>query len=365
MSLDSFARLFLLEQRLRQARQIYFLAAIGAAALLMCAQAGASAPEFLRRGAPANGGAAQSGAAATASPQPGRTVVDEAGLRVTIPAKVERIVTLAPNLTETIYDLGLGDKLVGDTNYCDTPPAAINKPHVGPPVNPSVEAIVALHPDLVLATTSINFVDTVTTLSRLGIAVYSTDPHTVREMLDSIAHIADVTGVPEKGAALEAQLQARLDALHTRLENRPLVHVLFVVWEDPLISIGQNTFIADALRWAGAESAIVTSQNWPQLSMEEVVRVQPDYIVLTSDHAGTNDDSIANLQSRPAWKELRAVKLGHVVVTGEEFTRPSPGLVDEIEKLARQLHPEVFSADAGRRALGSAIFAEECNACAR
>lgn len=370
ISLDSFARLFLLEQSLRRVRQINFLAAMGAAAMLMGAQARAISPETMWLGAQQNGVAAQSGAAATASPQPGRTVVDETGLRVAIPAKVERIVTLAPNLTETIYELGLGDKLVGDTNYCDTPPAAKDKPHVGPPVNPSVEAIVALHPDLVLATTSINFLNTVTTLSRLGIAVYSTDPHTVREMLDSVAHIADVAGAPERGAAIEAQLQARLDALHARLENRPMVHVLFVVWEDPLISIGQNTFIADALRWAGAESAIVTSQNWPQLSMEEVVRVQPDYIVLTGDHAETNDDPIANLQSRPTWKELRAVELGHVVVTGEEFTRPSPGLVDEIEKLARQLHPEAFSTVAEHGALRSpaqahAIFAEECNACAR
>ncbi|MGH9757008.1 MAG: helical backbone metal receptor, partial [Candidatus Acidiferrales bacterium] len=254
-SLDTFARLFLLEldlqRRLRRGRQFYFLAAMGAVTLLMGAQARAIPPEATWPGVAQIGGATQSGAAATASPQPGRTVVDEAGLRVTIPAKIERIVTLAPNLTETIYDLGLEDKLVGDTTYCDTPAAAKNKPHVGPPMNPSVEAIVALRPDLVLATTSINFVDTVTTLSRLGIAVYSTDPHTVREMLDSIAHIADAAGAPEKGAALEARLQARLDVLHARLENRPLVHVLFVVWEDPLISIGQNTFIADALRWAG------------------------------------------------------------------------------------------------------------------
>ncbi|MGH9699699.1 MAG: ABC transporter substrate-binding protein [Candidatus Acidiferrales bacterium] len=361
-----------MQRSLRRGRQINFLVAVGAAAMLMGAQAWAISPETTGLGATQIGGATQSGAAATVSPQPGRTVVDEAGLRVTIPAKIERIVTLAPNLTETIYDLGLEDKLVGDTTYCDTPVAAKNKPHVGPPMNPSVEAIVALRPDLVLATTSINFVDTVTTLSRLGIAVYSTDPHTVREMLDSVTHIADVAGAPEKGAALEARLQARLDALHARLETRPLVHVLFVVWEDPLISIGQNTFIADALRWAGAESAIVTRQNWPQLGMEEVVRVQPDYIVLTSDHAGTNDDSIANLQSRPTWKELRAVELGHVVVTGEEFTRPSPGLVGEIEKLARQLHPEAFdNAGAAERgalrlpAQANAIFAEECKACAR
>ena len=358
-----------MERSLRRGRQIYFLAAVAAVTLLMSAQARASAPEAERFGAQQNGGAAKSGAAAAIPAQAGRTVVDEAGRRVTIPAKVQRIVTLAPNLTETIYDLGLADKLVGDTTYCDTPAAAKNKPHVGAPMDPSIESIVALHPDLVLATTSINRIETVTTLDRLGIAVYTTDPHTVRATLDSIAHIADVAGAPAKGAALVAGLQARLDALHARLEGQPMVHVLFVVWEDPLISIGQNTFIADALRWAGAESAIVARQNWPQLGMEEVVRVQPDYIVLTSNHAETNDNSIPDLQSRATWKELRAVELGHVVMTSEEFTRPSPQLVDEIEKLARKLHPEIFGAAAQHPALrapetANGTFAEECSACA-
>ncbi len=103
-------------------------------------------------------------------------------------------------------------------------------------------------------------------------------------MLDSIAHMADVAGVPDRGTALVAHLQNRLDALHAKLADVPMVHVLFVVWEDPLITIGQNTFIADALRWAGAESIVLSDSNWPQLSLEEVVRLQPDYIVFTSGH---------------------------------------------------------------------------------
>ena len=90
-----------------------------------------------------------------------------------IPAEVKRIVTLAPNLTETVYALGLEDRLAGDTNFCDTPAAAKSKPHVGDPQNPSLEAIVALHPDLVLATTSINRLETADALKRLGIAVYT------------------------------------------------------------------------------------------------------------------------------------------------------------------------------------------------
>jgi iron complex transport system substrate-binding protein len=284
-----------------------------------------------------------------------RTVTDEVGRRVTIPPDVRRIVTLAPNLTETIYALGLEDRLAGDTNYCDTPPAAKSKPHVGNPQDPSLEAIVALHPDLVLATTSINRLETADALAHLGIPVYTTDSPTVRGMLNSVTHVADAIGAESQGATLVANLQSRLDALQARLAERPLVHVLFVVWEDPLITIGQNTFIADALRFAGAESVVISKQNWPHMSMEEIIRLQPDYIVLTPNHNGPNGESsgaeaeLSDLRARPVWKDLLAVELGHVVVAGDDALRPSPGLVDAIEQLAHGLHPEVFSTQSDRQ----------------
>lgn len=281
---------------------------------------------------------------ATAPSEATRVVTDEVGRRVEVPREVRRIVTLAPNLTETIYALGLEARLAGDTDYCDTPPEAKLKPHVGSPLNPSLEAIVALHPDLVLATTSINRRETVEALARLGIPAYTTDPHTVRGMLESIEHIADVAGASEQGETVVARLQQRLDALHAKLEERPLVHVLFVVWEEPLISIGQNTFIADALRWAGAESVILSDKSWPQIGMEEVVRLQPDYIVLASNHSESGAKrELEDLRARPAWRQISAVRLGHVAVVSEEVTRPSPGLVDTIEDLTRQLHPEAFT----------------------
>jgi iron complex transport system substrate-binding protein len=281
---------------------------------------------------------------ASAKAEPARVVTDETGRRVAIPAEVKRVVTLAPNLTETIYALGLEERLAGDTDYCDTPPAAKLKPHVGGAQNPSLEAIVALHPDLVLATTSINRIETVDGLAKVGIAVYTTDPQTVRGMLESTARIAGLMGAEAQGAALVTKLQARLDALAARLADVPPVHALFVVWEDPLITIGQNTFIADALRWAGAESVILSQQKWPRVSFEEVVRLQPDYIVFASNHAGFGAEELGALRSREAWKQLRAVELGHIAVISDEINRPSPGLVDAIEQLAREVHPEVFRA---------------------
>jgi iron complex transport system substrate-binding protein len=302
-----------------------------------------------------------------------RIVTDEVGRRVEISTDVKRIVTLAPNLTETVYALGLEDLLVADTKYCDTPPAAKLKAHVGDPQNPSLESIVALQPDLVLATTSINRVETADALKQLGFAVYTTDPQTVRGMLDSVIHMAQAMGAEKQGTQLVARMQQRLDAVQSRLHDRPMVHVLFVVWDQPLMTIGQNTFIADALRWAGAESVVLSEQKWPRLSLEEVVRLQPDYLVFTSDH-GPVATTLRDLRARPGWRDLDAVETGHVVNMSEEAVRPSPGLVDAIEQLAHDVHPEAFAekSETGNvkletRALPARVgkIGEECGQCAR
>lgn len=270
-------------------------------------------------------------------------VTDETGRRVAVPAKVRRIVSLAPDLTETIYALGAQDRLVGDTSYCDYPPEAQTKAHVGTPLGPSLEAIVALKPDLILATTSINRRETVAALERLGLSVYATNPHSVEGSLAAIRRLSDLIGTGAQGEALVARLQARLDALHTELGGRARRRVLFVVWEDPLISIGQNTFIDDALRWAGAESVVRTKQDWPKLGFEEVVRLQPEYLVFASSHEDSGGGSLSELRARAAWRDLEAVKQGHVAVISEAIDRPSPRLVDAIEQLARQLHPDAFA----------------------
>jgi len=269
-------------------------------------------------------------------------VTDETGRRVTIPADVRRIVSLAPNLTETIYALGAESRLAGDTDYCDDPPAAKMKPHVGAPLSPSLEAIVGLKPDLVLASTSINRRETVEALDHLGVPVYSTDPHTVDGLLAGIAHLASVIGAAQQGQELVSQLQARLGALHAKLAGEPQRRVLFVVWDEPLISVGPATFIADALLRAGAESVISSKQNWPQVSFEEIVRLQPEYVIFTGDHGDGAATTLAELRSRPGWRDLEAVKQGRIAFVSGEVDRPAPGLVEAIENLAKQLHPAAF-----------------------
>ena len=301
---------------------------------------------------------AQSASSATPAATPlFREVTDEAGRTVRIPQPVRRIVSLAPSLTETVYALGLQDRLVGDTDYCDYPPDAKTKTKVGGAINPSLEQIAALHPDLVLMAKSLNRLETVYSLDNLGISAYAVDPHTVDGIISSSKKLADVLGAPEAGDLIAADLQRRLADLHHRIGALPPKRVLFAVWTEPLISIGRDTFIADALRRAGGVSIVDSSQDWPQVNLEEVARLQPDYLVFAASHAESVAPQLDALARLPGWRIIDAVRDRRYAVISEAVNRPAPRIVEAIEDLAKQLHPEAFAEkpEAGKERPGKEI----------
>jgi len=273
-------------------------------------------------------------------------VTDEAGRVVEMPRAARRIVSLAPSVTETLFALGLGDRVVGDTNYCDYPAEAKNRPHVGGPVNPSIEQIAALHPDLVIVSRSINRPATVHSLEQLAIPVYATDPRTVDQVIASTKRLSELLGVGEQSGSLVTDLQRRLADLDRRLSGTPQKSVLMIVWLDPLISVGADTFLADALRRAGGRSVTDALQDWPNVNLEEIVRVQPEYLIFSSDEPEQVRHQIEELRDRPGWRGLDAVRQGRWIIAGEALSHPSPRLVDAIEQLARALHPARFAARA-------------------
>jgi len=307
--------------------------------------------------------AAQTDVARAATPSV-RELTDGIGRRVKVPREAIRIVSLAPNLTEIVFALGDGSHLAGDTEFCDYPPQATQKPHVGGPVNPNLEQIAALMPDLVLATKSINRRETVDALDRIGLPVYVTDPHSVDEMIDSVDHLGSALGEEKSAAALAKELQSRLADLDRRLAGSAPRRVLFVVWTDPLISIGRDTFIADALHRAGGRSVVDTSTEWPRVSLEEMVRLQPEILIFASAHAGDTQHDIDALRTRPGWKDLEALRNGRIVIVSDAINRPAPRMLDAIEQLARALHPEAFSSRAVPRE-DSRLVTEEACACVR
>src|SRR2546421_2620539 len=285
---------------------------------------------------------AQSGSSIPAAPPVFREVTDETGRTVRIPQPVRRIVSLAPSLTETVYALGLQDHLVGDTDYCDYPPEAQKKTKVGGGINPSLEEIASLHPDIVLVTKKFNRLETVHALETLGISSYATDPHTVDEIIASSKRLADVLGAPEAGASIAEVMQQHLSNLQEHIGALPPKRVLFVVWSQPLISVGKGTFIADALRRAGAVSVVDSEQDWPQVSLEEVARLQPDFLVFAESHSDSASPAVETLATLPGWSIVDAVGNRRFAVISEAVNRPAPRIVSAIEDLARQLHPDAF-----------------------
>jgi iron complex transport system substrate-binding protein len=286
------------------------------------------------------------GALPTKASTPGLTheVTDEAGRAVRVPMNPQRIISLAPSVTETLYALGDEAHLVGDTTYCDYPPDAQKKTKVGDVIDPNLEQIAALHPDLVLLAKSANHLDTVRALDSLGIPSYATNPHTVDEIISSTQKLADILNVPAAGKTLTDDLRKRLAAVQSDLAGAVPRRVLFIVWMDPLISVSQKTFIADAIRLAGATSIVESAQEWPQISLEEVVHLQPDYLVFAASHTGEGKPDLAALAARPGWRNMEAVRQNHFAVVSDAINRPSPRIVSVIEDLAHQLHPELFKA---------------------
>jgi iron complex transport system substrate-binding protein len=271
-----------------------------------------------------------------------RDVTDEMGRKIQIPQTIHRVISLAPSITETLYALGLQDRLVADTEYCDYPPEAKQKPHVGGTITPSIETIASLHPDVVLVTKGINRLDTVNSLASLGIPSYAMDPHSVAEILTSTQRLADLMGVAQAGDTLATKLRHELAETHERVAPFPPRRVLYVVWPQPLISIGQDTFMADALRYSGAISIVNEPQSWPQISLEEVAKQQPEFLVFSGSHMASASVNIESLSESPGWRLLSAVRDRRYANTSDAIERTSPRIISAIADLARQFHPEAF-----------------------
>jgi iron complex transport system substrate-binding protein len=274
----------------------------------------------------------------TASYLLAREVTDETGRQIDIPEHPERLVSLAPSITEILYSLGLDHQLVGDTDYCDYPLEARQKPHVGALLNPSLERIVALRPDLVLGTPGANRRAIADQLERMGVPLYGLTAHSVDDMLRSISDLGFILGREAQAQKLERDLRARIQAVEQRVRAMPRRRVLFVVWYRPLVTAGPSSFVADVMRRAGGASISDDLRGeWPHLSLEEVIRRDPEVILFPRSESFS--PALGEFERLPGWKELAAVKGHRMYFVSDAINRPSPRLVDAMEEVARALHP--------------------------
>src|SRR5580765_3042833 len=183
-----------------------------------------------------------------------RVVTDEAGRRVNLPLKIDRVVSLAPNLTEIVYAVGAGDRLVGDTTYCDYPEAAQKVAKVGDTMTPSVERIIALKPQIVLVSTASQLESFTNQLSAQQIAVYVTNPQSLDDVLRSIQTLGDLFNQHDRAVSVVSSLRTRADAVDAVTRAAKPVKVFYQVAGEPLYTIGREAFVTDLVRRAGGLS---------------------------------------------------------------------------------------------------------------
>jgi iron complex transport system substrate-binding protein len=270
-----------------------------------------------------------------------RQLKDELGRRVHLPDNPHRVVCLAPSLTETVYALGLGAVVVGVTDFTDYPPEAQTKPSVGGLSDASLEKIVSLHPDLVLGMGTLNSEELVNELEHVGIPVFVVDPQGLQGIMASIQHVGDALNRSSDAARLLEHLEEQRVAVAAHVKGLARVKVLVVVWYDPVITAGGKSFITDVISAAGAQSATADiPQAWPQISLEEVLRRSPDFVLLVRGvHGGITE---GDLKAHAGWDQLPAVRDNRVIYMGERLFHPSPVVFDALEQLAKGLHPEAF-----------------------
>ncbi len=265
-----------------------------------------------------------------------RTVTDEAGRTVTVPDHPHRIVSLVPNITDDVYSLGAGDEVVGISDFVEYPAEARAKPTVGTITDPSIEAIVALHPDLILGTPYANNQNALDALQRLNIPVFLIDPHGVAGILRSIAALGNALNRQAEAEAVVSRLNRRIDAVRARVQGKPIVKVFMPVSYEPVFTIGKGSYITEIVALAGGRSITDDlEQEWPEISLEAVIARAPEALLML--HGGST--TLDALEKRPGWKILPAVRNRRVYYVDKRVEFPSPVAIDALEDLARQFHP--------------------------
>jgi iron complex transport system substrate-binding protein len=270
-----------------------------------------------------------------------RTLTDELGRTVMVPDRPHRVVCLTPSLTETVYELGGGDSIVGVSDYTTFPEAARSKPSVGNLTHPAMEKIIALRPDLVLLEAHINRQETIQQLEELSVPAFVVEPQGLTGILRMVRSVGDATNHSEEAESLVKRLAEKRDAVAARVKGQSRPKVLVVIWYEPVLTAGNKAFITDVIAAAGGESVTADiPQAWPQISMEEVVERSPDFLLLIKElHRGITLDL---LKSRAGWDRLAAVRDARVLYVDEKLELPSPAVFEALEELARTLHPAAF-----------------------
>ena len=274
----------------------------------------------------------------------GFTVIDDWKRPVTLEKKPERIVSLAPVNTEILFALDLGEKVVGVTEFCTYPPEAVSKEKVGGMTTVSVEKVIALNPDLVLAL-NLNGEETVDTLDDyFPVLVIDQQKVTrIEDIFTRIELVGKITGEEERATALVAELRGRVESITNQTEGKENVKVAYIVWHDPLWVTGSGNFQNDPIEKAGGENIFSDIEDWGTVSIETLVERNPDVIIVSGGHGVAEMKPYDFIMTDERLAVLNARKNGRVCsIDADIIARPGPRIVEALEEVAHCLQPDLF-----------------------
>ncbi len=321
------------------------LASVILAAMTLLAACGTSATPTpaATAGAPTDALAATDAPLDTPFPQ---TLTDDLGRTIELAAPAERVVSLAPNLTEMLFAVGAGDQVVGVTTFCNYPPEAATRTKIGGFTSDtiSIEQVVALDPDLVLSTGGYQS-ETIDALEQAGITVVALDPNTVAQVLEAIQTVGRLTGHANEAAALTAEMEQRIEAVKAAVAGVPESQrrsVYWHIWNEPLMAAGPKSFPGQLVELAGGTNIFAdTTEFYPTVSGEEVVKRNPQ--VIMGSHSAADQLNADALRKLPGWAAIDAVANGQIHMIDDDLvSRAGPRLVDALDAIAHALYPEQF-----------------------
>lgn len=263
-------------------------------------------------------------------------LVDDLNNKIILKNKPQRIITLAPSLTEMIYELGLGNKLIGNTTYCDYPEAAKKVTKVGDLLNVDAEKILMLKPDLVFVTIEGNTQESYKKLKDLGIKVFVSNPRNYEGIKKTFRDLSKIFDVTKKADSFISNWDNRINKLVKEQVMDTTKYIMFMIELKPLIVAGSKTFLNEYIRLAGYRNIVFDSKvNYPILNREEVLKRNPSYIIYSYEDKEI-ETKIAELY--PEWKRTDAIKYnGVITINPNIYFRPGVRFVDAAEELVKNL----------------------------
>jgi iron complex transport system substrate-binding protein len=269
------------------------------------------------------------------------TFKDSLGREVELAQEPERIVSLAPNITEILYSLGLGERVVGVTRFSYYPAEAAKKPKVGSYIHLNVEKIISLSPDLVIGTVAGNKPGVINLVEQAGIQAFIVNARDIQQVLETIIDVGKVCGVPDKADLLVMNLRSRIEKVRQKIGSRRKPLVFLQINLRPIMTVNSNSFLHDLIQQAGGMNmAKDLNITYPRISIEEVIRRKPEVIIISSMERGRRFEEAR--QEWLNWRSIPAVKNNRVhLIDSDLIDRPSPRIIDGLEAMARIIHPDV------------------------